>query len=156
MTNAACPRCGFKNPEGFKFCGKCGKSIPSEVDHVRAVALSHELERALGRHVAGWSSSSAPDRAAVRADFEKHAGMSPAEATVRMQKLEGHLRGKEFSRIAGLKAPVKELGAYFLHSRERLKLVEKDPKKRKEAEMELAHCTSTAIDLASLLTNFLG
>lgn len=156
MSSSTCPRCGFENPEGFKFCGKCGKSIPSEADHARAVALSHELEHALGMHVAGWSGRSGPERAAMRADFEKHTGMSPAEATVRMQKLEGHLRGRDFRKIGDLKAPVKELGVYFAHTRDRLVETEKDPKKRKEAEKELVHCASTAIDLAGLLSNMLG
>ncbi len=92
----------------------------------------------------------------MRAAFEHHAGMSPAEASFRLQKLEGHLRNREFGMIAGIRAPLKELGLYFVNARAGIRETEKDPKKRRELEKEVAHCAETAIDLAGLLTNLLG
>jgi len=30
-TNVHCPRCGFENPAGFSFCGRCGASLAEEI-----------------------------------------------------------------------------------------------------------------------------
>ncbi len=156
MQSVTCPRCGFANPSDFRFCGKCGKRIPTSQERGRAVSLCHELSHSLGNHVANWAGKPAQQRAALRAGFEKHTGMSPAEASMRMQKLEGHLRGREFREIEHLGAPVKQLASYFNHACMHLREVEGDPKRRREAEKEMVHCAETAIDLAGLLTNILG
>lgn len=156
MKRNPCPRCGFENPSDFRFCGECGRRIPSTEEHARAVSLCHDISHALGNHLAGWAGKSGAQRASMRATFERHAGMSPAKAALRMQKLEQHLRGKEYAKIAALDAPIKELAVYFDHVHSRLREVETDPKKRKEAEREIAHCAEAAIDLANLVASFAG
>ena len=38
---SACPQCGFENPPGFAFCGKCGASLEAAQDQLMAAELDH-------------------------------------------------------------------------------------------------------------------
>ena len=37
---AACPQCGFENPQGFAFCGQCGKPLAAQ-DRLTTTDLEH-------------------------------------------------------------------------------------------------------------------
>ncbi len=39
--SAGCPQCGFENPEGFTFCGKCGASLTAVQDTLTSADLDH-------------------------------------------------------------------------------------------------------------------
>src|SRR5215216_1358087 len=42
-TNVHCPRCGFENPSGFAFCGRCGASLTEEM-HVLPIHAEKQSE----------------------------------------------------------------------------------------------------------------
>ncbi|MBN1177656.1 MAG: tetratricopeptide repeat protein [Anaerolineae bacterium] len=39
--DADCPHCGFKNPPGFLFCGQCGASLEAKLDRLSETDLEH-------------------------------------------------------------------------------------------------------------------
>ncbi len=82
--------------------------------------------------------------------------MPPEQAVEKMRTLEGHLKRQEFTKIAALGAPVKELGSYFEHLRDQVGALEKDPKRRKEAEKRIAGYAGMALDLANIVTSLIG
>jgi len=151
-----CERCGFDNPAGFRFCGRCGKKMVSDADQRRAVSLAREANRHLAKHLDDMKGCSPSERARLSRAFESKTGMPVKEAKARMQRLERHLRGVEFDRAASVKAPVKELAEYYDHLRARVHEKEKDPEKRKEALRFAGKCGSTAIELAGLAATILA
>ncbi len=151
-----CDRCGFDNPPGFRFCGRCGRKMISDAKHKRVVALCKEANRQLAKHVSDMRAQTTAEKSKLSRAFEDKTGMSARDATDRMSKLEKHLKSGEFDRAASLKAPVKDLANYYDHLCARIRETETDPEKRKEALRFAGKCGSTAVELAGLVATLLA
>lgn len=44
-TNIHCPRCGFENPLGFGFCGRCGSPISDQTSSITSVQAEKQLDK---------------------------------------------------------------------------------------------------------------
>src|SRR5262252_9493571 len=42
--SAGCPHCGFENPPGFAFCGKCGSALTSQPPAPASAALAPQSQ----------------------------------------------------------------------------------------------------------------
>ena len=160
VLHIRCPHCDFDNPDGMKYCGECGKRLVkrtslSPKEHSRAVVICENLNCSLINHVRTWEARPLTERQRLEYDFQVETGMPPEMALDRMRVLESHLKGKEFAKIAALGAPVKELASYFDHLKAQVRVIEKDPKIKKEAEKRIAECASMALDLANIVTSLI-
>ncbi len=151
-----CSRCGFLNPAGYPYCGKCGKMILTGKEHNHVITLCHEVNESLARHIKDLEHRPSAERSKTAADFKKRTGMPAAQAAERMQRLERHLKEKKFDAAASTEAPVKGLADYYSNQRKNVGSNEKDPEKRKEDLRFIGHCASTAIELAGLVATILG
>lgn len=151
-----CTRCDFDNPAGFQYCGKCGKKMLTADEHSRAIALCHEVNESLTKHLKELERRPPSERSRMAQDFEDKTGMSAQQAKDKMQRLEKHLKDREFDSARSLNAPVRQLAEYFQHLHKHTESSEKDPVKRKETLRFVGHCASTAIELAGLVATILA
>ena len=151
-----CPYCTFENPDGFKYCGECGKRLLTEKDRSRAVALCHDLNESLAQHLRELERHPERERSKMASDFVNRTGMPGAQVMDRMRRLEKHLKAREYDSAASVKAPVKGLADYYQHLQRHAEQSEEDPSKRKETLKFVGHCASTAIELAGLIATVLG
>jgi len=156
VPDMRCPKCGFRNPSGFEYCGKCGKRILTGEEHEHVVALCHEVNGSLAQHLGDLRLRPSSERSKTAIDFKNKTGMPAEQAAKRMQRLEKHLKEKKYDVAASVKAPVKGLADYYASQREKIRSNEKDPDKRKEELKFIGHCASTAIELAGLVATILG
>jgi len=144
----------------MKYCGECGKRLVrrtnlSPKEHSKAVSICESLNRSLVSHVKTWEGRPLTERQRLEYDFQVETGMPPEMALDKMRVLESNLKGKEFAKIAALGAPVKELASYFDHLKAQVRVIETDPKIRKEAEKRIAEYASMALDLANIVTSLI-
>jgi len=156
MLEMRCSSCGFRNPAGYQYCGKCGKRILTGKEHTHIIALCHEVNESLAQHLKDLEHRPSSERSRTAADFKKKTGMPAAQAAKRMRGLEKHLKDKNFDDAASIKAPVKGLAEYYAHQRKNVLSDSRDPEKRKEDLKFIGHCASTAIELAGLIATILG
>jgi hypothetical protein len=151
-----CPRCGFRNPTGYEYCGKCGKRILTDKEHIHVIALCHEVNESLSKHLGDLRSRPSSERSKTAIDFKRKTGMPAVEAARRMQRLEKHLKAMKYDDAASVKAPIKGLAEYYSSQQSKVRSSGKNPGKRKEDLKFIGHCASTAIELAGLVATILG
>ncbi len=151
-----CPKCGFKSPKGFKFCGECGRRIPTGEEHSRVLVLCHEMNKSLERHLQEIQRLPSPQRAKASAEFKRHTGMPASTAVKNLRLLEKRLKERDYDAAGSIKAPVKGLAAYYEGRKDKVRSIEKDPAERKERLKFIGKCASTSIELAGLIAPFLA